>query len=560
MFTSLAETQASSRAQANQLDIPLGRNQQRRLHKGHPPLFRMNKAPLSAFPMQHVLPPPAIGEQGAVGAQAVHQRPHRRVARIAVEIGPELGRQPARPVFPVGDQGARGRMQEHVAQQVAVWRAGVEPDGEQVCRLCIPGARRPGVVEQVGRYGHQPRQRGQRRQQVVGGRVGGLRILLSRQVEQRRPFGAGQLQRIRQPAQCAHRRLYLAPLFQPGDPGDAQARGVSQFLAPQAGRAAADGVPGRRQAFAVGADEGAEHGALVGIVHETIYTRINGVLVTVKAPADNGFRPLKHGAAMQATTTHHDVVLDQYDARAGAYLASAVHAAGADLDAMAALVGHRPEAVVLDMGCGGGHVSFRLAQQLGPAGKVVAVDLSTAMLETVAGEAARRGLRNIVTKCSAAETLPCPDASFDVVATRYSAHHWQDFGAGLAQMRRAAKPGGLALFADVVSPAAGANAALRDTWLQTMELLRDPSHVRNASLDEWQAALASNGFVVDAVTRYRLRLEFASWIARMRTLEVHVAAIRSLQARAAAEVRDYFQIEADGSFTVDTVLIAAHAA
>jgi SAM-dependent methyltransferase len=260
---------------------------------------------------------------------------------------------------------------------------------------------------------------------------------------------------------------------------------------------------------------------------------------------------------MQATTTHHDVVLDQYDGRAGAYLASAVHAAGADLDAMAALVGHRPDAVVLDMGCGGGHVSFTLAPQVS---KVVAVDLSNAMLETVAGEAARRGLRNIVTMCSAAEASPCPDASFDVVATRYSVHHWQDFHAGLAQMRRAAKPGGLALFADVVSPAAGANAALRDTWLQTMELLRDPSHVRNASLDEWQASLASNGFVVDAVTRYRRRLEFASWIARMHTPEVHVAAIRSLQARAAAEVRDYFEIEADGSFTVDTVLIAAHAA
>jgi ubiquinone/menaquinone biosynthesis C-methylase UbiE len=252
-------------------------------------------------------------------------------------------------------------------------------------------------------------------------------------------------------------------------------------------------------------------------------------------------------------TTHHDVVLDQYDSRAGAYLSSAVHAAGADLDAMTALVGGRPDAVVLDMGCGGGHVSFRLAPQVG---KVVAVDLSNAMLETVAGEAARRGLRNIVTKRSAAEALPCPDASFDVVATRYSAHHWQGFGAGLAQMRRAAKPGALALFADVVSP----GVALLDTWLQAMELLRDPSHVRNASLDEWQAALASNGFVVDGVTRYRLRLEFASWIARMRTPDVHVAAIRSLQARAAAEVRDYFAIEADGSFTVDTVLIAAHAA
>ena len=253
------------------------------------------------------------------------------------------------------------------------------------------------------------------------------------------------------------------------------------------------------------------------------------------------------------TQRHDDVVLEQYDARANAYLASAVHAAGADLDAMANLVGKRPGAIALDMGCGGGHVTFRLAPLVD---SIVACDLSAPMLETVAAEAARRGLSNVVTKRTAAERLPCPDCAFDVVATRYSAHHWGGFHEGLAQMRRVLKPGGLALFADVVSP----GRPLLDTWLQTLELLRDPSHVRNASEEEWRAALAANGFVVDAVTTYRLRLEFGPWIERMRTPDVHVAAIRSLQARAAAEVREYFEIGADGSFTVDTVLIAAHAA
>jgi SAM-dependent methyltransferase len=228
-----------------------------------------------------------------------------------------------------------------------------------------------------------------------------------------------------------------------------------------------------------------------------------------------------------------------------------VHAAGADLDRMADLIGSRPDAVALDMGCGGGHVAFRMA---GLVGKVVAVDLSAAMLETVGAEARRRGLDNIVTKRSAAEALPCPDASFDVVATRYSAHHWGAFRAGLAQMRRVVKADGLALFMDVVAP----GDALLDTWLQSLELLRDPSHVRNASVDEWRAALASCGFAVDDVVTYKLRLEFGSWIARMRTPDVHVAALRSLHGRAPSEVKAYFRVEDDGSFTVDTMLIAAH--
>ena len=123
-------------------------------------------------------------------------------------------------------------------------------------------------------------------------------------------------------------------------------------------------------------------------------------------------------------------------------------------------------------------------------------------------------------------------------------------------MARAAKPGGMGIFMDVVSP----GQPLLDTWLQAMELLRDPSHVRNASLTEWQAALVAAGFAVEQVASYRLRLAFGPWIERMRTPEVHVAAIRSLQQRASSEVRDHFRIEDDGSFTVDTVLILARKA
>jgi ubiquinone/menaquinone biosynthesis C-methylase UbiE len=250
------------------------------------------------------------------------------------------------------------------------------------------------------------------------------------------------------------------------------------------------------------------------------------------------------------TANHDATVLEQYDSRAQAYLASAVHASGADLERMAAVIGSRPQAIALDMGCGGGHVAFRMA---GLVEKVVAYDLSAAMLETVAAEARKRGHENIITKRGAAEALPCPSGSFDVVATRDSAHHWGAFTDGLAQMRRVLKPDGLALFMDVVAP----GEPLLDTWLQSLELLRDPSHVRNGTLAEWKATLASLGFAVGEVATYKLRLEFGAWIERMQTPDVHVAAIRSLQRRAPAEVKDYFALEDDGSFTIDSALIVA---
>lgn len=263
------------------------------------------------------------------------------------------------------------------------------------------------------------------------------------------------------------------------------------------------------------------------------------------------FQPILQETRMSADShsSHNHIVNSQFSPQAHAYLTSAVHASGEDLERMASLVGRRPDAVALDMGCGGGHVTFRLAPL---AGNVVACDLSEPMLRVVAGEAERRGFGNVVTKCNAAETLSCPSGSFDVAVTRYSAHHWRDIPAGLAQMHRVVKQGGMAIFMDVVSP----GVPLLDTWLQSLELLRDPSHVRNASLDEWRTALAAAGFAVGEVATYRLRLEFASWVERMKTPEAHVAAIRSLQRRAGPEVREYFAIEEDGSFTVDTMLVA----
>jgi ubiquinone/menaquinone biosynthesis C-methylase UbiE len=249
---------------------------------------------------------------------------------------------------------------------------------------------------------------------------------------------------------------------------------------------------------------------------------------------------------------HESLVVAQFGARAGAYVTSAVHAGGADLERMAERLCARPGQRVLDLGCGGGHVAFTLAPH---AAEVVACDLSPEMLSAVASEATRRSLANILTQQASAATLPFPDGVFDVVASRFSAHHWQDLPACLGEARRVAKTGALALFADEVAP----SEPLLDTALQAIELLRDPSHVRAHSLAQWRSMLEAAGFAVEQVTTARLRLDFASWIARIATPELHAAAIRSLMVRMPACVRHHFTIEPDDTFTIDTALIEAMA-
>lgn len=249
-------------------------------------------------------------------------------------------------------------------------------------------------------------------------------------------------------------------------------------------------------------------------------------------------------------STQQTFVADQYGPRAQDYVSSEVHRQGPDLDQIEAELRAFPPGRVLDLGCGGGHVTYRAAPL---AREVVACDVTPDMLDAVHRTAIERGLSNVTVQNAPAERLPFDDDSFDVVAARYTTHHWRDRHAGLREARRVLKPGGRAIFIDVIAP----ESALLDSWLQTLELLRDVSHVRNYRLTEWVDALAAAGFVVDGVTPRRLPLRFADWIARTRTPELHAAAIRALQGTAPDEVRQHFAIETDGSFVLDTVTLTA---
>ncbi|MGQ3676008.1 class I SAM-dependent methyltransferase [Xanthobacter sp. TB0139] len=248
----------------------------------------------------------------------------------------------------------------------------------------------------------------------------------------------------------------------------------------------------------------------------------------------------------------HYLVERQFGPQAQAYVASAVHAKGEDLEALGILLEQMRPVRFLDLGCGGGHVSFAAAPH---AGSVVAYDLSMQMLQAVASEALRRGLGHVSTQQGVAEALPFADESFDMLASRYSAHHWRDVAAGLREARRVLRCGGAAIFMDVVAP----EMAVADTFLQAVELLRDPSHARDYSRTEWERHAQNASFQIKSVTPRRLTLEFSSWVARIRTPALHVEAIRALQQAASDEVVRHFAIQPDGTFTVDTLSLELRA-
>jgi SAM-dependent methyltransferase len=248
------------------------------------------------------------------------------------------------------------------------------------------------------------------------------------------------------------------------------------------------------------------------------------------------------------TRSHATVVTDQFGPRAKAYVESAVHARGADLDALETIVGSACPEHALDLGAGGGHVSYLMARH---AGRVTASDLASEMTAAIRAAAHDRGLDNVETVDAPAERLPFADETFDFLACRFSAHHWRDFAAGTHEARRVLKPGATAIFIDVYAP----GAAMLDTHLQAIELLRDTSHARNYTSAEWLGTLGRSGFALSACRTWRLRMDFANWTARMCTPETNARAIRALQVAASEETRTHFAIESDGSFLLDILMV-----
>jgi ubiquinone/menaquinone biosynthesis C-methylase UbiE len=146
---------------------------------------------------------------------------------------------------------------------------------------------------------------------------------------------------------------------------------------------------------------------------------------------------------------HEQLVDAQFGPRAQAYVESAVHARGPDLEALREVVSAVRPARALDLGTGGGHVAYLMADY---AGSVTASDLSREMLAAVAAAAKDRDLSNVEVAEAYAERLTFENEWFDFLGCRYSAHHWRNLEAGLREARRVLKHGCKAVFIDAFAP------------------------------------------------------------------------------------------------------------
>ncbi|WP_234366778.1 class I SAM-dependent methyltransferase, partial [Francisella tularensis] len=196
-----------------------------------------------------------------------------------------------------------------------------------------------------------------------------------------------------------------------------------------------------------------------------------------------------------------DIISKQFGNSANDYLLSKDHSTGNDLEKLANFLDSQSKIInqSIDIGCGAGHISYILSRY---SEQVYAFDLLAEMLEVVKNEAHNRQLKNIEIKQGNIESIPFNDNSFDLAISRFSAHHWDDVLKGIKEVYRILKDSGEAIFIDVIAP----NDAKQDTWLQTIEYLRDPSHVRDYSKKEWESFLKEANFNILETSSFKLRL------------------------------------------------------
>lgn len=211
---------------------------------------------------------------------------------------------------------------------------------------------------------------------------------------------------------------------------------------------------------------------------------------------------------------------DTFSKSAQRYLVSREHLSGPDLEVIKKVASlHFPE-VTVDVATGAGH-ALRAACPY--SGSCAALDLTMEMLRVAREHLAGAGLTNIHFIQSLADHLPLADSSVSLLTCRIAPHHFPSIRGFLSEVDRVLHPEGQCVIVDSVVP----DDSDCDRFINDVERLRDASHVRSHTLEQWLGSFEAAGLEVSSVELFEREHPFREWAARtgldengIRTLEL----------------------------------------
>jgi ubiquinone/menaquinone biosynthesis C-methylase UbiE len=228
-------------------------------------------------------------------------------------------------------------------------------------------------------------------------------------------------------------------------------------------------------------------------------------------------------------------VKENFSLHAEKYVQSVSHAKSGDLPMLVEWLQPQKDWNVLDIATGGGHVAKILSPHVGT---VWSTDLTRKMLEAAARHLEESGCHNVNYVVADAEDLPFLDGTFYAVTCRIAPHHFPNQDRFIAEAARVLKPGGRFLLIDNVAPEDDA----LDAYMNTVEKLRDESHVRCAKISEWREWFKSAGLFEEQASAHKKTFTFPSWVERTARSQEQMEAVERFIQEAAPEVQEYFYV------------------
>lgn len=223
----------------------------------------------------------------------------------------------------------------------------------------------------------------------------------------------------------------------------------------------------------------------------------------------------------------------QFGPSAAAYVTSAGHAAGPDLDQLLAWGRKRGAARVLDIATGGGHTALAFSRFTR---SVFAVDLTLPMLRAAREFTAAQAAHAIRFLAADVEALPFRSGAFGTVTCRIAAHHFPALLPALREVARVLRAGGSFLVQDIL----GHDDEEAAAFITEVERRRDPSHVRAFRQLEWTAFLRAAGLTVMDEAVMSRRRSWDDWTGRMRMTVEARADLERFVLAAPARCREAF--------------------
>lgn len=245
-----------------------------------------------------------------------------------------------------------------------------------------------------------------------------------------------------------------------------------------------------------------------------------------------------------------DNVKQAFSKNKAAYISSSTHAKEEDLNELSTWLKAVPDMNVLDIATGGGHVAKQLSEYVK---SVYATDITKEMLENTAQHL--QSYTNIHYVIADAENLPFLDNTFTVVTCRIAAHHFPHPDQFIQEVQRVLKPGGQFLFIDNVAPKEDFN----DHFINTLEKMRDYSHVRSLKVSEWKSIFQKYGLTIVKNQSRKKTLPYEEWVTRTLDTTEKIDQVGKFISSASSEIQAYYQVKSNHrgiqSFAIDEWMV-----